>query len=143
MIGHGIAGGWPSPTVVLLTSDESPLPSGKITMSEASWIASLMSIGGLIGNAVFGFVTNAFGRKLPLILMTVPGIVSKISFYSSVLGKMRINSTNLLFADELVPDFICSKCVLFVCSKNNEWIYWWRCIHLHSTFLKRYFYHNS
>lgn len=81
MIGHGVAGGWSSPIVVLLTSDESPLPSGKITMSEASWIASLMSIGGLVGNAIFGFVTNVYGRKLPLILITVPGIVSQNYFF--------------------------------------------------------------
>lgn len=42
--------GWSSPAIVLLTSDESPLPSGKISMVEGSWIASLTNLGGLVGN---------------------------------------------------------------------------------------------
>ncbi|XP_031623073.1 facilitated trehalose transporter Tret1-like [Contarinia nasturtii] len=73
---HGIQCGWSSPNIVLLTSDETPLPSGKITMEEASWVASLFPIGGLIGNICFGFITNRFGRKMPLIFITIPTIAS-------------------------------------------------------------------
>lgn len=62
--------------MVLLLSDETPLPSGKITMDEASWIASLICVGGLIGNFFFGFVTSRFGRKSPLIFITIPKVVS-------------------------------------------------------------------
>lgn len=72
----GYACGWASPSINLLTSDESPLPSGRITMEEASWISSSLSIGGLFGNIFYGFITNAFGRKSPLILIAIPTIVS-------------------------------------------------------------------
>lgn len=40
--------GWTSPSILILTGDESPLPSGKISMEEASWIASLSCFGGLL-----------------------------------------------------------------------------------------------
>lgn len=74
-IGYGVSIGWSSPNVVLLTSSDSPLPSGQISMEEASWIASLLCIGGLAGNIFFGFITNAFGRKIPLILISIPAMV--------------------------------------------------------------------
>lgn len=78
-IGYGGMAGWCSPNIMLLTSVDSPLPTGKITMMEASWVASLVCVGGLIGNCFFGVIlttTNAFGRKLPLIFITFPTIVS-------------------------------------------------------------------
>lgn len=68
--------GWTSPSIFLLETDETPLPSGKITVEEASWIASLLSIGCLFGN-VFGYVTNKFGRKVTLIFISIPTIVSE------------------------------------------------------------------
>lgn len=77
--GYGMSTGWSSPSIHLLTSIESPLPTGPISIEEASWIASVNSIGGLIGNFFFGFITCQFGRKIPLILMAVPTIVN-ISF---------------------------------------------------------------
>lgn len=79
MVTHGICGGWMSPTIELLTSDKSPLESGKITMEEASWVASIICIGGLIGNILFGIMTNHFGRKVPLLFTAIPSIVRKIN----------------------------------------------------------------
>lgn len=73
----GFMEGWVSPSIILLTSNETPFPSGPITMEEASWVACLMPLGCLFGNICFGYITNKFGRKLPLILITVPIIVSK------------------------------------------------------------------
>ncbi|XP_055308413.1 facilitated trehalose transporter Tret1-like [Sitodiplosis mosellana] len=73
---YGVTCGWASPSIILLMSDETPLPSGKITMDEASYVASLICIGGLIGNIVFGFITNKFGRKIPLLFLTLPAIIS-------------------------------------------------------------------
>lgn len=72
--------GWSSPSNVLLTSDDTPLPSGKITMEEASWVTSLLSVGALICQIVFGYITNNFGRKIPMLIITVPTIVSMISY---------------------------------------------------------------
>ncbi|XP_055298714.1 facilitated trehalose transporter Tret1-like [Sitodiplosis mosellana] len=75
-MGYGVTCGWASPSIVLLTSDETPLPSGKITMDEASWIASLICFGALIGNILFGIITSKFGRKIPLIILTIPTVIS-------------------------------------------------------------------
>lgn len=83
MMCHGISGGWSSPNIGLLTSDESPLPTGKISISEAAWMASLLCMGGLIGNILFGFITNTYGRKIPLILITIPGVVSNTSTFAN------------------------------------------------------------
>lgn len=91
-ISYGITLGWPSPVLLLITSDESPLPSGKVTLESASWVASLLGIGALIGNLVFGFVINKFGRKLPLQLLAIPTFVRNFLFNSFETVKM-INFT--------------------------------------------------
>lgn len=75
-ISFGISQGWASPTIILLMSDETNLPSGKITMEEGSWIVSLLYVGAMIGNASFGWITKKYGRKWPLLLLTVPIIVT-------------------------------------------------------------------
>lgn len=60
---------------ILLTSDDTPLPSGKITMEEASWVNSLLSVGAIFSNIVFGFLAKQFGRKISLFLLGIPMIV--------------------------------------------------------------------
>ncbi|XP_055302945.1 facilitated trehalose transporter Tret1-like [Sitodiplosis mosellana] len=75
-IAYGVNAGWTSASVILLKSDETPLPSGKITMEEASWITSLLCVGGLIGNILFGYITNRFGRKIPLLFLAIPTVIS-------------------------------------------------------------------
>lgn len=65
---------------MILKSDKSPLPTGKITVEEASWVASLVNAGGVFGTLFFGPITNKFGRKNPLIVITGPTIVSHSFF---------------------------------------------------------------
>lgn len=77
-IGIGLQEGWPSPAVLLLTSEESPLRSGQISMEEASWVVSLYSLGLLFGTIIFQFTMNKFGRKLLLMALGIPSIVSTI-----------------------------------------------------------------
>lgn len=78
MVGYGITCGWASPGLELLTSNDTPLPSGKISLEEASWIAAFCFIGGFIGNIVFGIVTTRYGRKWPLFFIAIPTIVRKL-----------------------------------------------------------------
>lgn len=73
-----ILSGWCSPSLMVLASDESPLPTGKITVEEASWIASLVNAGGALGTPFFGPIAKRFGRKNPLIAIIIPAIVSFI-----------------------------------------------------------------
>lgn len=71
----GIMIGWSSPNVFLLMSDASPLPTGKITMEEASWIPSLKVLGFLMFSPMFGFIGNKFGRKWPMLFLSIPSVV--------------------------------------------------------------------
>lgn len=66
---------------MILESDSSPLPTGKITTYEASWVASLVNAGGVFGTLFFGPIANKFGRKNPLIVITIPTIVSHSLFF--------------------------------------------------------------
>lgn len=81
--GYGVACGWTNPTLPLLMSDDSPLPTGKIVMEEASWIAGTIALGGLVGNLFFGYITNLFGRKIPLLFIAAPTIVCFDVLFSS------------------------------------------------------------
>lgn len=69
---YGLMTGLSSPLIVLLQSDHSPLPSGRISDNDASWITSLKALGALIGFAFFGMVASRFGRKWPFIVLTIP-----------------------------------------------------------------------
>lgn len=77
---YGISCGWPSPNLPLLMSDDSPLPTGKLSIDEISWISGLICIGGIAGNLFFGYIMNNYGRKEPLIVIAVPTIVISHSF---------------------------------------------------------------
>lgn len=99
IVAFGILEGWSSPMNVLLMRDESPLPSGKISMEEATWITSLLQVGALICNFVFGYISNNFGRKIPLLLISIPMIVSTTLRVLKVLN----NFSNLL-VDWFVAD---------------------------------------
>jgi MFS family permease len=77
-IGYGAVCGWPSAGTLLLMSDESPLPTGKVTMEEASWITAMICVGGFIGNFVFAWIAERYGRKIPLLLAAVFQIVRKM-----------------------------------------------------------------
>lgn len=75
IVGFGVLEGWNSPSSLLFNSAETPLASGQITSEEESWIASLLNVGALMGNIFFGIISNHFGRKLPLLAITIPMIV--------------------------------------------------------------------
>lgn len=121
IIGYGVTLGWSGPNLVVLKSPEKS-PIGEITEDQASWIASFLCFGCLIGNVFFGYVTSKCGRKLPMMCMTIPIIVSKHSNYSSEITHQRVNIDfvnakqliNLFdfFLDKLASHSICTKRVL-------------------------------
>lgn len=75
MLTNGLVLGWPI-FLPLLMSDDSPLPTGKITLDEASWMVSLPCFGSLFGNVFFAYLTRIYGRKKPLIAVAIPFAVS-------------------------------------------------------------------
>lgn len=73
---YGIAVGWPSASLPLLQSNQTPLPSGPITLLEASTIGSILCIGGAVGTVLYGWFAEAFGRKWAMMSTFFPSIVS-------------------------------------------------------------------
>ncbi|XP_059618223.1 arabinose-proton symporter-like [Phlebotomus argentipes] len=69
---------WPSPALPLLLSEDSPLPTGKISIGDANLISSLPYFGGVVGTISFGFIGKRFGQKWPIILATIPEIVAAL-----------------------------------------------------------------
>lgn len=74
----GLFEGWISTNIILLTSDDTPLAMGKISDIELSWVASIQCIGAMFGNIIFGYVINRYGRRLPLIIIAIPLVVSNL-----------------------------------------------------------------
>uniref|UniRef100_A0A6E8VTV5 MFS domain-containing protein n=1 Tax=Anopheles coluzzii TaxID=1518534 RepID=A0A6E8VTV5_ANOCL len=72
---YGVTVGWPAPIIPLLRSPETPLPSGPVTVDEASWIGSTLCIGGTIGTILFAIIHTYFGKKIALLLTSVPHII--------------------------------------------------------------------
>ncbi|XP_062707192.1 facilitated trehalose transporter Tret1-like [Aedes albopictus] len=73
-ISHGAAIGWVSPFLPYLQSSESHLTSGSVSIEQASWIGSLLCIGGMIGAPLFGLLADRFGKKLGLQLIVIPHV---------------------------------------------------------------------
>lgn len=61
----------------LLQSDDSPLETGKITMTDKSWMGSILSLAGVLGNISFGFVVTWIGARNTIIVIGIPQLVSK------------------------------------------------------------------
>lgn len=78
MFSHGNAIGWLAPTLPTLQSADSPLTTGPITLEEASWIGSIICVGGVTGSLTFGLLVNRIGCKLSLYLLAVPHVVSTV-----------------------------------------------------------------
>lgn len=113
LICYGVQIGWPSPNLLLLASDESPI--GKITKDEASTIASIQCVGGLISNIFVGYISAKFGRKIALFSMAVPTIVSKMGFLVHFKHlPLHINENINIFPDFMVAHLFCPKRLLFI-----------------------------
>ncbi|XP_039437009.1 solute carrier family 2, facilitated glucose transporter member 8-like isoform X2 [Culex pipiens pallens] len=77
-LSYGFVCGWTSPSIPVLQSAETPLPSGPITTDQGSWIGAAMCVGGFLGNAVSGWMADRYGRKLTACLAAIPQIISWI-----------------------------------------------------------------
>lgn len=73
---YGFGLGWASPNVPLLLSDESPLTTGPVSLSESSWISSLFCLGGAFGSVTFGWLLDTIGRKWAITAIGVPEAIS-------------------------------------------------------------------
>lgn len=77
MLSHGVTLGWMSPALLTLSSADSPMNGGPISIEMMSWIGAANNVGGVIGNFFYSWVTKRFGRKVAVCLLAFPNIVSE------------------------------------------------------------------
>lgn len=65
----GLMAGWSSPYIAYLTSPESYIP---MTMTEASWVVSLLNLGRLFGGIIGSVFVNYFGSKTTILITSLP-----------------------------------------------------------------------
>ncbi|GAB0091270.1 hypothetical protein DMENIID0001_060890 [Sergentomyia squamirostris] len=92
---YGIVVAWPAPTMPILASADSPLPTGALTQNQVSLVNSILALGGMTGALIFGWVADRFGRKWPLIVGTIPQMISFILLATA-------NNVNFLLASRFL-----------------------------------------
>ncbi|KAJ3642691.1 hypothetical protein Zmor_025452 [Zophobas morio] len=77
-----VAATWTSPILPKLLSNDSEVNpfDHPITEDEASWIGSLLNIGSMVGPLPFGYISAKFGRKVALLCIAIPHIISYLTF---------------------------------------------------------------
>lgn len=74
---YGLSVGWLSPNLALLqSSDDTPLRTGAISLSEAGWIGSIGTVGCILAVLICGWVAEIAGRKAALMLIGVTQLAS-------------------------------------------------------------------
>lgn len=126
---YGCSIGWASASVPFLQSDQSPLKSGPLNLEEASWITALLCFGGLSGNIFYGLIANQFGRKIPMLTLSIPNIVIQNNFNWSFIN---IIPTAFPLLDQLAFNYFWTISDLFLCVKIFGWIFGWRNIYFRS-----------
>jgi SP family facilitated glucose transporter-like MFS transporter 8 len=86
---------WTSPTLPELQSANSTLP---VTPGEASWIGSLVAVGAIVGAVPAGFFADRFGRKVVILGLSVPFLLSWILIVVA-------NSVGLLYLARFIAGF--------------------------------------
>lgn len=71
---------WSSPVMPHLKDPRDTPFSHALTSDEASWISSLLPVGAIFGPFVYGYLADAIGRKLTLLVCGVPFLLGFITF---------------------------------------------------------------
>lgn len=67
--------GWLSPAIPKLTSENTPLQSGPLTIGQISWIGSINCIGALCGSMCCSYFITVLGTKRATIFLAIPSVV--------------------------------------------------------------------
>ncbi|XP_004518959.1 facilitated trehalose transporter Tret1 [Ceratitis capitata] len=78
---HGFGLGWFSVILAKLQSPTETALDFVITVNEGSWIGGFSSLGGGVGNIVYGILVDLIGRKGSIYCLAVPYIISWILVY--------------------------------------------------------------
>ncbi|XP_068153067.1 facilitated trehalose transporter Tret1-like [Drosophila tropicalis] len=78
----GIGIGWLSPTLTLLSSENNPFGDA-LTVVQASWVGSVIGLGSLVGDLIFGLLIDRLGRKICLFVLAIPNMIFWILTYTA------------------------------------------------------------
>ncbi|XP_031631805.1 facilitated trehalose transporter Tret1-like isoform X2 [Contarinia nasturtii] len=122
-LNHGSVLGWNSPAMPQLSSENTPLSSGRLTNEQISWIGSISNIGALCGAFSFGYITSFLGCKRAMIFLAIPSIIFWTliffgrTYYHILLARFcggwtggGIQSIVILFVSEIANDNIRGRC---------------------------------
>lgn len=72
---------WTSPVIPKLYSNDSSVNPFDVSLTEdqESWIGALLNIGAMIGPFPFGYIAERFGRKIGLLSIAIPFIISYLT----------------------------------------------------------------
>lgn len=118
-MGFGAVLGWPSASLLVLESENTPLPTGPLTVVEKSWVSSLMYLGGSLGCLFFGWASK-YGRKIPLMGAAFPQLVSKncVPFFRYNTTTKYIFYTPIKYYVHAVAYCLIFNCCLIDCCTN-------------------------
>lgn len=69
----GFVVGWNSPSIVILMSEDSPIP---VTASSVSTLVAVVAVGHMLAPPINIFIVDKFGRKNTLLFSALPLLVS-------------------------------------------------------------------
>ncbi|XP_037050236.1 facilitated trehalose transporter Tret1-like [Bradysia coprophila] len=73
-LSQGYSGGWVTPSLQILRSENSPLESGPITLLETTLLGVLPCIGSLFGTILFSIISKHLGTIATMTLLAIPNM---------------------------------------------------------------------
>lgn len=74
-ISYGNLIGWLSPSLLILFSPNTPMITGPISTTQASWLGSISYLGGFFGTFLFLIIIKFLGRKMAFCILAIPYFV--------------------------------------------------------------------
>lgn len=99
----GYVDGWTSNALPFLQDKSIKTKESPLTDEEASWIGSLVALGAMLGSLPSTLLADAVGRKITILLLTIPFLVSwSLIFIAgrtvSIFPKMSVIGNELIGA---------------------------------------------
>lgn len=76
MLSIGLFLGWASPTLPKLINGDTDNYPVRLNSEEASWVASLLTLGAAAGSLTSALMVNVIGRKNTMLFTAVPSVIS-------------------------------------------------------------------
>lgn len=119
----GISISWISMPIPQFLSSTTPLKGGPLYEAEASWIVAGLCVGGILSVIVCNWITNFFGRRRTLILISVPQLIGWICMHLAKTGMLFFVGRVLLGMAGVAALILAPVIAQEICDENigNFW----------------------